>query len=132
MSATAPQPGGPAVAERYRLDGGALVAGRCPACGQVAWPLAIRCPTCGANEVAGEPVPRHGVVETWTRVWVPVPGVDSPYCIGRVRLGDCQVYGRIAVADGTELHTGAAVALRVGDGDGDGTVPPYWFEAGGQ
>lgn len=128
MSAPA---GPPAVAERYRLDDGALIAGRCAACGEIAWPLAARCPTCGSGDVAGEPLPRQGVIETWTRVWVPVPGIDSPYCMGRVRLGDCQVYGRIEVAGSTELRTGAIVAMRSEAGTGDGTVPPYWFEAGG-
>lgn len=127
MSTAPPPSGNGTVADRYRpsADGRSLSAGRCATCGEIAWPMPARCPTCGSSEVSGEALPRHGSVETWTQVWVPVPGVDCPYVIGRVRLGDCQVYGRIDVPDGTEPRTGATVTVRTTTDGPDGVIAPY-------
>ncbi len=130
MTGAAPDDDRPA-GERYAAgSGGGLVGGRCGACGDVVWPMPLRCPTCGADAVEGEALPATGSVETWTRVWVPLPGISSPYHIARVRLGDCRVYGRVEVGDGGELETGRRVEVRSAPPE-PGALVRYWFVATG-
>jgi uncharacterized OB-fold protein len=83
---------------------------------------------CGSSTVHSESLPKEGTVETWTRVWIPVAGIDPPYFIARVRLGECRVYGRVVVGGDAEVDVGDVVSLRTATEDVESSRLQYWFE----
>ena len=111
--------------DRERLDaqGQRLVGSRCADCGLSAWPAHIVCGRCGNTRLEPLALPTIGQVRTWTRVWVPAPGLEPPYVIAMVALGDVIVPTHVRGAvDG--LSAGAPVRVVV-----DLTAsPPFWVE----
>jgi len=75
-------------------------AGRCPACGTLAFPPRFRCLSCGEEGSATlVPLPRTGTVYTATTIHVPVPGLSSPYTLAVVQLDDVDVRALVPVTD---------------------------------
>ena len=66
-----------------------LQAGRCSTCGTLALPPRLRCLECG-SEADHEltPLPRQGRVYTIISVFVPVPGLATPYDLAIIEIGD--------------------------------------------
>jgi uncharacterized protein len=85
-------------------------AGRCTACGTLAFPPRLRCLGCGSEagwELAA--LPRTGDVYSTVTVHIPVPGLPTPYSLAIVELGDVGVRALVKV-------TGApAGAVAIGD-----------------
>jgi uncharacterized protein len=75
-------------------------AGRCPACGTLAFPPRFRCLGCGEEGSASlVPLPRTGTVYTATTIHVPVPGLSSPYTLAVVQLDGVDVRALVPVTD---------------------------------
>jgi uncharacterized OB-fold protein len=69
-----------------------LEADRCTTCGTLAYPHRFRCLGCG-SEAATETValPRDATIYTLATIHVPVPGLNTPYTVVLVELGDTDV-----------------------------------------
>ena len=94
-------------------DGPPLVAGRCAACGTVAFPLRDRCPGCG-DDLERIHLPARGTLWTWTTQGFPpksppyVADAEGeefvPFAVGYVELaGYVRVEGRLTESDRREL-----------------------------
>lgn len=73
-------------------------AGRCDACGALAFPPRRRCLECGSE--AGwtlTPLPRTGTVYTVVTIHVPVPGLRTPYSLAIVELDGTDVRALVKV-----------------------------------
>lgn len=111
--------------DRRRFDQTArrLVAGECQRCGAQTWPRRAICFRCGSADVAEVLLPAQGRLTTWTRVWVPVEGLEPPYSVGVVELGRVQLFGHVrGVTDKTTVPVDVAARVDVGQ------QPPFWFE----
>jgi uncharacterized protein len=92
------------------VDGSArLVAGRCPACEALTFPLRERCPSCG-GETERELLPGRGTLWTWTtQGFEPKPpyvadGEFEPYGVGYLEFpGLLRVEGRLTTAEGLAI-----------------------------
>lgn len=115
----------PLARSRPRIDAAAraLTGGRCTGCGAASWPTKAVCPACGSADIVDEVFPTDGVLESWTRVWTPVAGVEAPYLLGLVRVGPVAVFGHLRAAD--EPAVVPCPVRLVVDVD---AVPPFWFE----
>jgi uncharacterized OB-fold protein len=118
----------PLTAERQRFDdqAGTLVAGQCDECGSQAWPRRSVCHRCGSRSICDVRAETHGRLVTWTRVWVPVEGIEPPYIVGLVELGRLQLFGHVRGADEI-TRVPQSVRLRVDVSK----RPPFWFEVTG-
>jgi uncharacterized OB-fold protein len=66
-----------------------LAAGKCDACGALHLPQRYRCTECGSEAGSSlAALPRTGTVYTAVSVHVPVPGLQTPYDLAIVELGD--------------------------------------------
>jgi uncharacterized OB-fold protein len=114
----------PRVEERKRWDeaGQCLMGSRCPACATVIWPGRSACPTCataGPDEVA---LARHGELLSWTRVFVPLAGMEAPFILAQVRLDDgVLLFGHLR---GVPESGVKRVAIHVDEAQ----RPPFWFQ----
>ncbi|MGV0734253.1 Zn-ribbon domain-containing OB-fold protein [Mycolicibacter sinensis] len=101
-----------------------LISGLCPDCGAVAFPRRRHCPRCSAP-THEHPLPTVGVVRSYCRIALPLPGAEPPVTLVRVELSpQCTVQGvmdgavdigdRVALVprqiDGTDNHTGFGFA----------------------
>jgi uncharacterized OB-fold protein len=114
--------------ERERIDyaTGRLAGSRCTSCGAVSWPARPVCQRCGSAATEDLLLSDRGELATYTKVWVPRPGLTPPYVLGQVDLAD----GVRVFAHGRGLPDGAHVPLAVRivvDAD-RAAVPPFWFE----
>ena len=89
-----------------------LVAGRCPACSHLSFPLRDHCPACG-SALERELLPSHGALWTWTiQGFEPKPpyvadGEFEPYGVGYVEFpGFLRVEGRLSEAAPERLEIG--------------------------
>jgi uncharacterized protein len=85
-------------AERPRVDraAGRLAGSRCPACGTVSWPGRAVCHRCGAAGLETVLFSATGTLLSWTRCWVPRPGIEPPFVLGKVRFPDgATVFGHV-------------------------------------
>lgn len=115
----------PTTGDRRRFDPalGRLVGGKCMRCGAQTWPRRSACYRCGTTEVAEIVLPAKGRLTTWTRVWIPVEGLEVPYCVGQVELDGVLLFAHIrGVTD--EATMPADVVVRVDTSQ----QPPFWFE----
>jgi uncharacterized OB-fold protein len=97
------------------VDGAArLVAGSCPECGTVTFPLRERCPACGSAAVGETLLPERGTLWTWTiqgfepksPPYVP-NGEFAPFGVGYVEFaGYLRVEGRLTESDPERLRIG--------------------------
>ena len=65
-----------------------LIGTRCGRCGSVSWPGRPICQRCGAAAAVELLLQNEGVLVTYTTVWVPRPGLSTPYVLGQVDLAD--------------------------------------------
>lgn len=93
--ARALQATGSARRARFDAEAGVLLAGACNECGAQAWPAGAVCLRCGSGDIELEPLPQAGSLTTWSRVWVPVEGIQPPYLLGIVQLGAVEVVGHV-------------------------------------
>jgi hypothetical protein len=108
-----------------------LVAGECPACRRLHFPLAPWCPYCGAADPTTRTVGAAGRLFLYTAVQSAPPGYRGPlpYGFGVVELeGGLRVVTRLTESDAARLAPGLPVRLVVEPlaGDGD-TVLTYAF-----
>ncbi len=116
----------PLTADRRRMAPATqeLIGGECERCGAQTWPRRAVCHRCGSPRVAEVTLPTTGRLLTWTRVWVPVEGLEPPYLVGLVEIGRLQLFGHVRGID-DDTATPAPVRVRI---DPDAR-PPFWFEA---
>lgn len=109
--------------ERARFDAGSgtLVGTRCSACGRTAWPGRAVCHHCGSADVRECAFGGLGTMVSCTEVWVPRPGLPTPYVLGQVRLAD----GPVVFGMVTGLAQTASLPVDVVVRSDDGR---YWFE----
>jgi uncharacterized OB-fold protein len=119
-----------------------LQAARCTTCATLSYPPRYRCLECGSEaetELIG--LPRDAVVYSLSTVRVPVPGLNSPYTLTIVELGDTEVRvlvrltgaeaGSVAIGDRGRLVL-RLVAKRSGVPDyGYGFLPDEGSQAKG-
>jgi uncharacterized OB-fold protein len=110
---------------RYDRDTGRLVGSRCGHCGSVSWPARPICQRCGAAEAATIQLSDEGTLITFTTVWVPRPGLPTPYVLGQVDLVDgVRVFAHGQGLTG-EHHVPLPVRLVLRE---PGAVPPFVFQ----
>jgi uncharacterized OB-fold protein len=109
--------------QRFDTDAGRLVGGRCGSCGTVTWPARPVCPRCTGTDITSTLLPEEGTLLTWSRVWVPVEGIEPPYILGLVELGSTNIFGHVVAPD-EDLPAGARVSVVLDES----RRPPYWFE----
>jgi uncharacterized OB-fold protein len=92
----------------------------------VAWPGRPVCPRCGAAEAEEIELSDRGTLITFTRVWVPRPGLPTPYILGQVDLAD----GVRVFAHGRDITDDHHVPLpvRIVLNEIPDVVPPFFFE----
>lgn len=101
----------PAFAARARVDtaAGVLMGSRCPECETLSWPARAVCNRCGNQRLRMTSLPAIGRLLSYTRVWVPRPGLEPPYILGQVDLG----HGARLFAHVRGLADGARVPMAV-------------------
>lgn len=109
-------------------DNGSLVGARCQKCSSMSWPAPSVCSSCGSGDLKRETVPRVGLIETWTKVWVPVRDISAPYFIARARFGDCPVFGRVHADPDAQISVRTPVRLCSAPEAEQDVGPNYWFE----
>lgn len=97
------------IPQRYRLE-----AGKCKACGFIAFPPRLVCPACQAREFETIRLADSGKILTYTIIRVPPqPFIDqAPYAVGIVELDDgVRLTGQIVDCDFEELKIGQRVKI---------------------
>jgi uncharacterized OB-fold protein len=111
--------------ERPRLSDGRLVGSRCAACGARSWPARAVCSRCGSDDMPEEPLPRDGMLRSYTAVWVARGPFELPYVLGQVDFGDgAVVFGHVRGLVG-RAEVPLAVSTVVPDEEGP---LAFWFE----
>lgn len=105
----------------FRLDpaGPRLLASRCTACGEVAFPKQASCPACTGDQVSEIELSTRGTLWTWTIQrfpppipYVAPPGGFKPYGVGYVELPEgVRVEARLTESDPARLTIGMAMDL---------------------
>lgn len=106
----------------FRLDpaGPRLLASRCAACGEVAFPKQGSCPACTGDQVSEIELSTRGTLWTWTiqrfppptPPYVAPPGGFQPYGVGYVELPEgVRVEARLTESDPARLTIGMAMDL---------------------
>lgn len=118
----------PLTGSRERIDRGTgrLIGSRCEDCGSVSWPMRAVCQRCGAAGTREMQMSDRATLVTYTRVWVPRPGLPTPYVLGQVDIED----GVRIFAHGrgiTEQHT-VPLPVRIVLNETPDVVPPFYFE----
>jgi uncharacterized OB-fold protein len=110
---------------RVSRDDGCLVGSRCDACGTASWPSRAVCHRCVSSATRETLLGPEGTLTSYTRVWVPRPGIEAPYTIGEVAVaGGVTVFAHVhGLAEGATVPQPGRVV--VGSED---SVPPFWFE----
>jgi uncharacterized OB-fold protein len=114
----------PRVENRIRWDsqGQCLVGAECGNCGTLIWPGRTGCPACGAFEMKEAAVARGGDLLSWTRVFVPLAGIEAPFILAQVRLDDgVLLFGHL---HGTPESGARRVTVHVDESQ----RPPFWFQ----
>ncbi|SIQ84514.1 Uncharacterized OB-fold protein, contains Zn-ribbon domain [Haladaptatus litoreus] len=80
---------------RKHLESGNLVGLECSSCGHVSATPKRACGECGDRNLEPRDLPETGEVHSETTITVPPVGVEGPYQVAIVDLGDAQLLGRI-------------------------------------
>ena len=69
------------------------------------------CPACGSEELAEQPLPESGTVETYTAIHATTPAFsdDAPYVTAVVSFGPVQMTGQVRGLDAEAVETGLTV-----------------------
>lgn len=110
---------------RSRMDGAGnrLVGGRCLVCSTATWPARSVCYRCGSDDIEFYQLPPIGTLETWTRVWVPIEGIEPPYEVGFVNLCGVRIFMHLRGIP-EEITVGSRVKIVI---DPEAS-PPFWAE----
>lgn len=75
------------------------------------------CPTCGARDLASEPLPESGEIATFTTVQVATPQFeeDAPYVTAIVDFGPVSVTGLVRGIEPDDVSVGTVVGIEVGE-----------------
>ncbi|PSP90121.1 nucleic acid-binding protein [Halobacteriales archaeon QS_4_69_34] len=75
------------------------------------------CSECGARELAEEPLPESGTVETHTTIAVPTPRLadDAPFVTALADFGPVRLTGQLREIDPEDVETGLSVGVDVGE-----------------
>jgi uncharacterized OB-fold protein len=75
------------------------------------------CPECGARELAEEPLPESGTVETHTTIAVPTPRLadDAPFVTALADFGPVRLTGQLREIDPEDVEAGLSVGVDVGE-----------------
>lgn len=75
------------------------------------------CPDCGSRELAEEPLPESGEIETYTVIQVGAPKFadDTPYVTALADFGPVRVTGMLNDVDPDTVDTGDVVGITVGE-----------------
>lgn len=100
-----------------------LLGGRCAECGSVTFPCPTSCARCGSVDVVSHPLPRHGMLWTFTTQGFlpkePYAGGETAetfeaFGVGLVQLGDeVRVEARLTENDPERLRIGMEMELRI-------------------
>lgn len=115
-------------ASRPRVDVGrhVLVGSRCGACGTLSWPARAVCNRCGAQPLELADLPAVGRLLSFTRVWIPRPGLEPPYILGQVDLGHgARLFAHVRGL-GEDARVPMPVRVAVPE-TGEGPIA-FWFE----
>jgi uncharacterized protein len=115
-----------------------LLGRRCPACGRVLFPARSFCDRCHVTTEEWVEVGHHGVLEMFTIVYEPFPGmrVAPPYVLAYALLNgaDTAVVGYVKGVDLSDvavasrvLTTGTPIDVHFVN-DPQGEVTDFWFE----
>jgi uncharacterized protein len=112
---------------RLSADGSRLCGARCQACRATSWPGRAICHVCGSAEVGDEEFSAHGVLLTYTTVYISRPGLAAPYVLGQVRLDERgpTVFGHLR---GLPVDVSLPCRVMVASSGEVGAMPWYWFE----
>jgi hypothetical protein len=116
-------------AERRRVDpeAGLLIGSGCPVCAATSWPPRAICHRCGSPMDLEKALPREGALLSFTKVWVPRPGLETPYTLGQIEILDSIFFAHVRNLD-ADARVPTTVSLVVPDeGDESGGVA-FWFE----
>ena len=97
------------IPQRYRLE-----AGKCKACGFIAFPPRVVCPECGAREFVPVKLAEAGKLLTHTIIRVPPEPFEdqSPYAVGIAELDDgVRLTAQVVDCDFADLKVGMRVRL---------------------
>ena len=113
--------------QRPRVDRGrgVLVGSRCKECQGVSWPARAVCHRCGSPTLEPAHLGPHGVLVTYTTVWVSRPGLAAPYMLGQVDLGPVRVVGHIR---GLGADVKVPLRVRLVVEAPEDALPPFWFK----
>lgn len=116
-------------------DGIVLLGGWSPTSGRAHFPLAVRCPWTGADDVEPIDLPSYGRLWSWTVVTTPPPGYfgEVPYGVGVVELDvrgtALRVVGQLRIASPNEVAVGQQMrTVAISLPAGEGTVRSWAFE----
>lgn len=118
-----------ATGQRQRVDraAGLLVGSGCPACGATSWPARAVCHRCGSPMDLEKPLPKEGALLSFTKVWVPRPGLETPYTLGQIEILDSIFFAHVRDL-GADARVPMTVVLVV-PAEADGPAPvSFWFE----
>ena len=111
---------------RWDRDLGALVGSRCDSCDTVVWPGRAFCHRCGEPAMRATAFATTGSLLTHTTVWVPRPGLRTPYTLGQVKLDDGPlIFGHV---QGVTAATLVPAAVRLVLDPDPEKVPPFHFQ----
>ncbi|GAA0245529.1 Zn-ribbon domain-containing OB-fold protein [Haladaptatus pallidirubidus] len=92
---------------REHLEAGNLVGLECSSCGHVTATPKRACGECGGRVFDRRDLPQTGEVRSETTITVPPVGVEGPYQVAIVDLGDANLLGRmeggVEIGDGVEF-----------------------------
>jgi uncharacterized OB-fold protein len=113
--------------ERPRVDfhAGKLLGSRCMRCSTAAWPARAVCPRCGAAEMTNVAFNGRGTLTSFTTVWIPRPGLPTPYVLGQVDLDEgVRVFAR---GEGTPENVQVPARVRIVVSPDPGAPTAFWF-----
>lgn len=112
---------------RFDREIGRLVGSRCAVCGGLSWPARAVCDRCGSPDLREVLLEQTGTLVSVTRVWVPRPGLPSPYSLGQVWLaGGLGVFAHVrAVPDEAKVPLPVHLVLPRHE---DPSQIAFWFE----
>ena len=115
------------IAQRYRME-----AGRCAACGAVAFPPKRICPRCKGDRIDAFALPDEGKLVTWTVVHAAPSAFEmqTPYVVAIVDLGGVNVTAQVVDCDPAELSAGRKVRrmLRRMSAEGKAGIVHYGYK----
>jgi hypothetical protein len=114
---------------RRRIDGaaGVLIGSGCPVCAATSWPPRAVCHRCGSPMDLDKTLPKEGALLSFTRVWIPRPGLEAPYTLGQIEILDSIFFAHVrGLDDGARVPM--TVTLVVRDERDEAEPVSFWFE----